>query len=410
MAYNYYQSNMPGWGTSQFQFGAPPQPHFQPQPSWRGFDFYNAHAVDPDPSLYDSIMTRLRDILGMGVGHHEAKHWHRRVYSGMASILQLARRIQVPLTQLLPADIGAAAAYEAYRTWKHNSFLYEPLSADRERQREGLIGMAIAETQRLWQYSGRGMDTFGLRAACEASASAANDLADRLFGWTSGGAIGRSYTPSYSGSAGDAYAYDEGYRGRSHSRSRSRHNSFSAPTVVRVGAPGYGEPLVAPYGTGASPMPMPGMLGAATSYAQGMAGSYGAVPGMAGSYGPAPGAYGVAPGFAGPAYGYGGASPNPYGVNPVPYGTGAYPHTMGGYPTAGYGTGTYGAGYVSGGGVVLPDGQTAPPGSTVIISKHRSRRGSSASSGHHHHHRHRSSSRSRYDDYERERHGYGGRY
>ena len=42
-------------------------------------------------------------------------------------------------------DIGAAAAYEAYRMWKHNSFLYEPLSADRVQQREGLIGMAIAE-------------------------------------------------------------------------------------------------------------------------------------------------------------------------------------------------------------------------------------------------------------------------
>lgn len=54
--------------------------------------------------------------------------------------------LQTPLSQLLPRDIGAAAAYEAYRTWKYNSFLYEPLSADRERQREGLIGMAIAES------------------------------------------------------------------------------------------------------------------------------------------------------------------------------------------------------------------------------------------------------------------------
>ena len=51
----------------------------------------------------------------------------------------------MPLAQLLPNDLGAAAAYEAYRTWKHNSFLYEPLSADRVQQREGLVGMAIAE-------------------------------------------------------------------------------------------------------------------------------------------------------------------------------------------------------------------------------------------------------------------------
>lgn len=44
-----------------------------------------------------------------------------------------------------PTEIGHAAAYEAYRTWIHNSSIYEPLSGDLERQREGLIGLAIAE-------------------------------------------------------------------------------------------------------------------------------------------------------------------------------------------------------------------------------------------------------------------------
>lgn len=43
------------------------------------------------------------------------------------------------------ADLGHAAAYEAYRTWMHSSYLYEPLSGDIERQREGLVGLAIAE-------------------------------------------------------------------------------------------------------------------------------------------------------------------------------------------------------------------------------------------------------------------------
>ncbi|KAI0365668.1 hypothetical protein BV20DRAFT_1046655 [Pilatotrama ljubarskyi] len=406
MAYSYYQSNLPGWGTSQFQFGPPPQPAFQPQPSWRGFDFYNAHAVNPDPSLYESIMMRLRDLLGMGIGHHEARHWHRRVYSGLVS-----------LSQLLPADIGAAAAYEAYRTWKHNSFLYEPLSADRERQREGLIGMAIAETQRLWQYSGRPLDTYGLRAACEAAASAAHVLADRLFGWTSGGGIGGGYASSY-GSNADAYGYGDGYR-----RGRSRHNSFTAPSVVRVGSSPYADPLASPYGVGgvpgAAPMPIPGT---ATSYNAGMPGPYGAAAGMSGSYGATPGmagSYGATPGMAA-SYAYGGASPNPYAA--APYGAGAYQTAAPGYPAAGYGVGaygagtygagTYGAGYGTGGGVVLPNGQTVPPGSTVIVSHSgRSRRHSSSSSGHrHHHHRHRSSSRSRYDDYERDRYGYGGRY
>jgi hypothetical protein len=46
---------------------------------------------------------------------------------------------------MLPEEIGHAAAYEAYRTWMHNSSIYEPLSGDAERQREGLIGLAIAE-------------------------------------------------------------------------------------------------------------------------------------------------------------------------------------------------------------------------------------------------------------------------
>lgn len=44
-----------------------------------------------------------------------------------------------------PSEIGHAAAYEAYRTWIHNSSIYEPLSGDVGRQREGLTGLAIAE-------------------------------------------------------------------------------------------------------------------------------------------------------------------------------------------------------------------------------------------------------------------------
>ncbi len=67
-------------------------------------------------------------------------------------------------------------------------------------QREGLIGMAIAEgtldiitidiptpisylllaATRLWQYSGRSMDAYGQRAACEAAAATAAVLADRV--------------------------------------------------------------------------------------------------------------------------------------------------------------------------------------------------------------------------------------
>ena len=51
---------------------------------------------------------------------------------------------------MLPAEIGHAAAYEAYRTWTHNSSIYEPLSGDLERQREGLIGLSIGEGALIW--------------------------------------------------------------------------------------------------------------------------------------------------------------------------------------------------------------------------------------------------------------------
>lgn len=46
---------------------------------------------------------------------------------------------------MTPTEIGHAAAYEAYRTWMHNRSMYEPLGPDIERQREGLIGLAVAE-------------------------------------------------------------------------------------------------------------------------------------------------------------------------------------------------------------------------------------------------------------------------
>ncbi|PIL33876.1 hypothetical protein GSI_03582 [Ganoderma sinense ZZ0214-1] len=179
-AYEYYRNSLPGWGTSQFQFGAPPVPTFQPQPSWTGLDFFNAHAYNPDPSLYQSVMGRLGSYSGIALDHRSAQQWHYMIYSGLT-----------PLTQALPADVGGAAAYEIYRTWKYNASLYAPLSADRMMQREGLIGMSIAEATRLWQYTGRPMDVYGQRAACEAAAATAAHLADRFLSYagTGGAAI-----------------------------------------------------------------------------------------------------------------------------------------------------------------------------------------------------------------------------
>lgn len=93
---------------------------------------------------------------------------------------------------MLPAEIGHAAAYEAFRTWIHNSSIYEPLSGDISRQREGLIGLAVAEGKfihssqrrvtyviaatRLLPYAGRHMDNYARRAASEAAAETASVL------------------------------------------------------------------------------------------------------------------------------------------------------------------------------------------------------------------------------------------
>ncbi|KAJ7209566.1 hypothetical protein GGX14DRAFT_630780 [Mycena pura] len=164
---SYYRQNVPGWGTNQLQFSQPPAPTFQPQPNWGGMDFYNAHAVNPNSSIFDHAMNRVRqysdDALDQGVGVHEAKHWHRRAYGGTGD-----------MGLMLPAELGHAAAYEAYRTWIHNSSIHEPLSGDVERQREGLIGLAVAEASRLLQFAKRSMDSYASIAASDAAAATAS--------------------------------------------------------------------------------------------------------------------------------------------------------------------------------------------------------------------------------------------
>lgn len=113
---------------------------------------------------------------------HEARHWHKIAYAGMGESQGMT-----------PYDMGHAAAYEAFRTWIHNSSIYEPLSADRGRQREALIGLAIAEgvsahhistnsasnlsvVSRLWHYNRRIPDKYSRREACEAAAATASVL------------------------------------------------------------------------------------------------------------------------------------------------------------------------------------------------------------------------------------------
>ncbi|KAI9510833.1 hypothetical protein F5148DRAFT_1176145 [Russula earlei] len=151
MSYNYYRY-APGWGTHQFQIGAPPLPAYQPLPSYD-------HSGATHSDYYHNTISRLSSGMG-GFGKHEARMWHRRAYAGLGEV-----------TRMMPQEIGAAAAYEAYR-----QFLY----SDYERQREALRALAIAEAVSLWQDTGRAVDQYGLQMACdEAAATATNIITER---------------------------------------------------------------------------------------------------------------------------------------------------------------------------------------------------------------------------------------
>ncbi len=52
--------------------------------------------------------------------------------------------MQGEINRMSPVEIGQAAAYEAYKTWLRDSAIYE-IVGERERQREGLVGIAVAE-------------------------------------------------------------------------------------------------------------------------------------------------------------------------------------------------------------------------------------------------------------------------
>jgi len=228
---------MPGWGTNQFQFIPPPAPGFQPQPTWGGSDYYRAHAGNADPAWYNHAWRHLRENRGyLGVGMHEARRYHRQAYGSTR------------MSSMLPEEIGHAAAYEAYRTWMHNSYMYEPLGGDRERQREGLIGLAAAEVVRLMQTIGRDLDLYACTSAVNASASTASHLFDEF------GDEDDYYHHSRRGSYGgydDPYINDDPllyHRRRSISHSRRRAHSFIGnSSMIMPGSHGMMDPT---YGAG----------------------------------------------------------------------------------------------------------------------------------------------------------------
>jgi len=166
-----------------------------------------------------------------------------------------------------PHEIGHAAAYEAYRTWIHNSSIYEPLSGDIERQREALTGLAVAEASRLLQYSSRPMDNYARLAASEAAAHTASYI---FYQSRDGEYRSRS---QYRQSFDDPYAFDDALFSRARSQSahrhhsRSRHGSFSQSSG---GIPFSGHA----YSSSSAPMSsFPGQPGSYGSYS-----SHGGIP------------------------------------------------------------------------------------------------------------------------------------
>ncbi|KAF7298172.1 hypothetical protein HMN09_01039000 [Mycena chlorophos] len=240
MSYSHYRQNTPGWGTNP-QFTQPLAPTFQPQPQWSGSDFYNAHAVNPDPSLYDHAWNNVRQYSGssseLGVGVHEAKVHHKRAYGGLGDLNELSR---------FPENLGHAAAYEAYRTWIHNSSMYEPLSGDMERQREGLIGLAVAEASRLLQFTNRSMDPYARTSASDAAAATASILFQRKYREREEGEYHRSRSRTRRGSIGsydEQYASDNFLTLPSGHRSRSRQRSLSPMMYPSSQLPGSTAPM-----------------------------------------------------------------------------------------------------------------------------------------------------------------------
>ncbi|KAF7362066.1 hypothetical protein MVEN_00552200 [Mycena venus] len=376
MNYSYYRQN-PTWGTDQLQFGQPPPPSFQPQPNWGGQDFYNAHAINPDSSLYDHAWNRVRSYSGsaveQGVGMHEAKHWHRRAYGGLGE-----------LGQMQPEEIGHAAAYEAYRTWIHNSSMYEPLSGDVERQREGLIGLAVAEASRLLQFANRGMDQYARTAASESAAATASIIFYHSRERDEG-----DYHRSRSrrrGSFASSYEEDDPYASdlramSSHfprHRSRSRHRSHSTSSRH--------SPLMQ-YGSmpNVAPMPIPGAVPS----------GYGGAPAQYGTpYGVPMQIHGQASSYQGSSYGSASGMPmavnQPYNSVPMVLPMGrqrstsmSIPYTQAQYPQVQYVQGVQGQ-------YMMPR-MAQPQPTTIIIG----------GSGHRKHHRSKKSKRSRSTDYPR---------
>jgi len=177
-AYNYSRSGRSGLGSASGThtgLSLPPVPSFRPEPHWDGYDFYQAHAVNPDRSLYTRVMDRMGDApMSEPFQYEDVRMIHDRIYSD-----------SVTLGHVLPSEIGAAAAYEAYRMWKHLSRIFgQSLRMQSDHVRDGLVGLAMAEASRLWQRAGRAADSYGVRDALQSAAMTATKIYQTRTGYS----------------------------------------------------------------------------------------------------------------------------------------------------------------------------------------------------------------------------------
>jgi len=243
----------------------------------------------------------------------------------------------------MPQEVGAAAAYEAYRQIKYGSSMYQFLYGDYDRHREALRALAIAEVVRLWQDTGRGHDQYGMQVACDAAAATAYHIVSHRE-MEEGMGMGMGY---------GAGSY------------RDRRNSFAAfPTPGYASSGGYGGSVYGGSIAGGSPImgsssiPIPGSpyshMGGGVPYA----GSMGSVGGYPSSLYGGGGYVGSYPTYGSPGYDVGGLQV--------------------GYPMSGMGG--YGSLPSSPQTIVIP-----PPSEGHHHRRHRRH--------HHHHRRHRSHDR-----------------
>ncbi|KAG8718079.1 hypothetical protein FRC09_013208 [Ceratobasidium sp. 395] len=262
--YSYYRQHNPNtWGTNDYVFDSPPAPRYQPQPQWRGSDYYRAHNDGiQDSSMFDYVWNRMKSRMTSTVSRREAQSWHRRVYGGITDV-----------ATMMPTEIGAAAGYEAWRFWDHHRGIYrQPLMDDRERESEALVGLAVGEAEKLWTYTSRRGDQYGKREALETAAAVAMKLyhkgkgsfpkttrfeqpyeqepylmPDSRYPRTPRHRRSSSSSPydGYTSSGGDYSDYE---RDRRSEYGRSPHVGFGTPSVMSSALPGSGIPMSGSYG------------------------------------------------------------------------------------------------------------------------------------------------------------------